>query len=289
VLRKKANKPTIAIIGAGNIASGLAASLRSAGYAIDEIVSRPRSSSLQRARKLAREIGSHAVTSNRAKLHSGVIWFCVPDREIAHAAKSLPENKWNGKIALHSSGALTSDELLILRRKGALVASVHPLMTFVRGSRPSLEGVPFAIEGDPKAARKARAVVRDLGGLPFTIKKENKPAYHAWGMFASPLFTALLAATERVAGAAGITAAQARKRMLPILHQTLANYGRLGAAESFSGPIMRGDVETVKKHLKILDGITGARNIYEALALGALRDLPAKNRRALEKILRAEH
>jgi predicted short-subunit dehydrogenase-like oxidoreductase (DUF2520 family) len=74
--------------------------------------------------------------------------------------------------------------------------------------------------------------------------------------------------------------------MLPILKQTLSNYARLGAAGSFSGPIARGDVATVEKHLKVLGKVPGTREVYIALARAALRDLPAKNRAALEKILR---
>jgi predicted short-subunit dehydrogenase-like oxidoreductase (DUF2520 family) len=60
----------------------------------------------------------------------------------------------------------------------------------------------------------------------------------------------------------------------------------LGAAGSFSGPFVRGDVATVQKHLQVLKGIPGAREIYVALARSALRNLPVKNRAALEKVLR---
>ena len=282
-------KPRITIVGAGNLAGALAMSLRRAGYGIDQIVSRGRASSLQRGRKLAREVGASAVTVARAKIRADVIWFCVPDGAIAGAAAALTSAAdWNGKLALHSSGALASDELAVLRERGAAVASVHPLMTFVRGSRPPLAGVPFAIEGSPKAARVARAIVRDLRGQPFTIPKAQKDAYHAWGMFASPLLTALLAATERVAGAAGVTRKAAQQKMLPILQQTLANYARLGAPRSFSGPIARGDVETVRKHLKVLRGVPSAREVYVSLARAALPDLPARNRKVLQEILRAE-
>ena len=82
----------------------------------------------------------------------------------------------------------------------------------------------FAIEGDQKAVRAARAIVLALRGQPFAIRKQQKEAYHAWGMFASPLLTALLAAGERVAGAAGVSRKSARQRMLPIL---AANSGEL--------------------------------------------------------------
>jgi predicted short-subunit dehydrogenase-like oxidoreductase (DUF2520 family) len=279
--------PRIAIVGAGNLAGALAVSLHAAGYGIEQIISRAEPASLRRARKLAHEVETFAVAIGRAQISSDVVWFCVPDGAIAAAAISLANTAdWKGKVALHSSGALTSDELAPLHELGASVASVHPLMTFVRGSRPLLSGVPFAIEGNPKAARTARAIVRHLRGDPFTIRKEHKVAYHAWGMFASPLLTALIAATERVAEAAGINRKAAKERMLPILEQTLTNYAWLGAPSAFSGPIARGDTATVEKHLKVLLEVPGAQEIYLALARAALRDLPTKNRAALEKTLK---
>ena len=283
---KQSAKPLITIVGAGNLASALATALRRAGYKIDQIVSRRSAASLRRARRLAREVGASAVAASRARIRAEIVWFCVPDGEIAAAAASLTgAAEWKGKVALHSSGALTSDELAVLGERGAAVASVHPLMTFVRGSRPSLAGVPFAVEGNPKAVREARAIVLRLHGQSFAIRKEKKVVYHAWGMFASPLLTALLAASERVALAAGVHRRAARERMLPILRQTLANYARLGAPGSFSGPIARGDAATVGRHLQVLLEVPEVREIYVALARAALRYLPAKNRAALEKIL----
>jgi predicted short-subunit dehydrogenase-like oxidoreductase (DUF2520 family) len=280
-------KPRITIVGAGNLASALAVSLHEAGYKIDPIISRGQTASMRRARRLAREVGTSAVVAARAQIRAEIIWFCVPDAAIADTARSLAgAADWSGKVALHSSGALTSDELAVLQQRGAATASVHPLMTFVRGSRASLVEVPFAIEGSRKAVRAARAIVMDLRGQPFSIRKQQKAAYHAWGMFASPLLTALLAAGERVAAAAGVSRTAARKRMLPILKQTLANYARLDAPQAFSGPIARGDLATVEKHLSVLRRVPGAWEVYIALARAALRDLPAKNRAGLEKILK---
>jgi predicted short-subunit dehydrogenase-like oxidoreductase (DUF2520 family) len=276
----------IAMIGAGNLAHTLALALQAANYTIDEIVSRANTASIKRAQGLAREVHAHAASIYRAQLRGEIVWFCVPDREIASAAKTLSEaTDWGGKIALHSSGALSSEELESLRKKGAAVGSVHPLMTFVRGSQPSLKGVPFALEGDAKALRAARGLVLRLRGEPFMIQKRHKEAYHAWGMFSSPLFVALLAAAERVARAAGIPRDEARRRMLPILRQTLANYEQIGAGASFSGPLARGDVATIKKHLHVLQNIRGARQAYAALAGSALRDLPVKDRSGVEETL----
>jgi predicted short-subunit dehydrogenase-like oxidoreductase (DUF2520 family) len=282
-----ATKPGIAIVGAGNLANALATSLHRAGYRIDGIVSRSGASSVRKARLLARKVSSTVLSPSQVK--SRIVWLCVPDGEIAHAAQLLrTSGEWSGRVVLHSSGALTSDELAVLRRRGASVASVHPFMTFVRGSQPTLAGVPFAIEGDVEAARMARGIVRRLRGQAFSIRKSEKVAYHAWGMFASPLLTALLAITEQVARAAGVRPKSARQRMLPILAQTIANYAALGAPGTLSGPIVRGDSDTVKKHLQVLGQVPAAREVYIALARASLRYLPAKNRAALEKILKGQ-
>src|SRR5258708_7938483 len=283
-------RPRVAILGgAGNLGTVLAISLHRAGYTVATVLAKSRGASLRRAATVARQAGAQASSDPSVLGSASVVWFCVPDAAIAPAALALAKSiRWRGKVALHSSGALTSDELSILQKQGAAVASVHPLMTFVRGSRPPLVDVPFALEGDHKAVRAARAIVRDLKGHSFTIRKTQKEAYHTWGMFASPLLTALLAATERVAGAAGVSPKTARQRKLPILTQTLANYSRLGAPRAFSGSIARGDVATVEKHLKVLQKVSGAREVYVALARTALCDLPAKNRAALEKILRTK-
>jgi predicted short-subunit dehydrogenase-like oxidoreductase (DUF2520 family) len=281
-----ARKPRIAIVGAGNLGAALAVSLHRAGYEIEACISRQRRTSLTKARQLAAEVGAQAVAGIPKNIQADVLWFCVPDSEIARTAESFLEStNWKGRVALHSSGALTSDELAPLREKGAVVASVHPLMTFVRGSRPSLAGVPFAIEGDAPAVRAARCIIKDLGGHAYPIRKTGKAAYHAWGMFASPLFTALLVTAEQVAGTAGMNRKSARQRMIPILLQTLANYASFDAADAFSGPIIRGDVETVKRHLRVLRRVPEARAVYVALARAALRHLPAKNKTRLEKAL----
>ena len=223
----------------------------------------------------------------QVRLDAGVVWFCVPDAQIAAAAKALTgAADWKSKIALHSSGALSSDELGALKRRGAAIASVHPLMTFVRGAQLSLTGVPFAVEGDAAAVRMAREIVRSLGGRAYTIRTKDKDAYHTWGTFASPLLIALLITGEHVAAAAGVNRNESRQRMLPILNQTLENYAALGAAGAFSGPIVRGDVDTVKRHLGMLRKLPQAREVYLALARSALKSLPTKSTDKLQKALR---
>ncbi len=280
-------KPEIAIVGAGNLGSALARALYTAGYRISEIVCR-RGGSKQRARRLAAQVRSRAVAVPQAKFAAEVVWICVPDSNIAACARELARlAEWKGKIALHPSGSLASDKLQALGRCGASVASAHPMMTFVRRSSPSLAGTPFAVEGDPVAVRVARRMVRDLGGVAFRIRPRDKALYHVWGTFASPLLIALLASAEHVAMAACVRSrAAARKRMLPILQQTLCNYGALGPDDAFSGPLVRGDVTTVQRHLRALGKLPSARQVYLALARACLQTLPVRNRRQLEKALR---
>jgi predicted short-subunit dehydrogenase-like oxidoreductase (DUF2520 family) len=173
-------KPRIAIVGPGRFGTALVVGLQQAGYRVVEIVSRDNAASRRKARALARQVDA-TWKSPGAALEADVIWFCVPDREIASAARHLARaTDWKSKIALHSSGALASDELGAVRMRGASVASVHPLMTFVNRSIPSLEGVPFALEGDARAVRLAGGIVRDLGGEAFAISK------HSWRRFWSP-------------------------------------------------------------------------------------------------------
>ena len=278
-------KPRVAIVGAGNLGTALGLALKQAGYAIEAVIARSRGAPLQKARGLAKQVGACASVDLSA-VRAELIWFCVPDVEIARVARSIEGGvEWKGRVALHSSGALSSDELADLRKRGAVVASVHPLMTFVRASRPSLAGVPFALEGDVVAVRMARRVVRNLGGDAYTIRKQDKAAYHAWGTFASPLLIALLATTEEVAALAGVHRKAAKQRMIPILQQTLANYEAFGAAGAFSGPIVRGDVDTVKRHLQVLCGSPTARVVYSELARAALRYLPVKHGNSLKRLL----
>jgi len=291
-------RPRITIVGAGNLGAALAMCLRQAGYVIDQIVFRDSRASRRKATALARTVGAWAVAIARAAIDSDVVWFCVPDDAIAEVARSVAQKAdWKGRVALHSSGALASDELAALQRLGAHVASVHPMMTFVAGSlqtgssqassQRSLAGVPFAIEGDVAAVRAGRAIVKELGGKAYAIRRQDKVAYHAWGTFASPLLTALLATTEHVAAAAGVNRREAKRRMLPILQQTLANYAALDAAGAFSGPIVRGDVETIRRHLRVLRKVPAAAEVYAALAKAAVRYLPGRRTRTVRKVLKA--
>ena len=287
--RNMPRRGTISIVGAGKLGSALALSLHESGFKIHEIISRGTPASRRVARSLARKVDARATTVDDPKTTAGIVWICVPDREIAPCARDLAASvrDWKGRVVLHASGALTSDELQVLRRRGAKVASAHPLMTFVHGAQPTLEGVGFAVEGDRAAVKVVREIVSHVGGEFFSIAKKHKVAYHTWATFASPLVTALLAMAEEVAASAGVARAEARRRMMPILRETLSNYALRGPAAGFSGAIIRGDAQTIGKHLQALKKIPGAGEVYRALARAALSNLPAGNRKVLNRTLRS--
>jgi predicted short-subunit dehydrogenase-like oxidoreductase (DUF2520 family) len=286
-------KPSVALVGAGKLAGFLGPALAQAGYEITEIITRERTGSMKHAQALARRVGAQAVTADRAALDANVLWFAAPDGEIQRAAESLARTEialrgktFRPRFAFHSSGALGSGELASLRKLGASVASVHPLMTFVPRSRPSLAGVPFAVEGDRPAVQAARAIVRELGAQSFVLPAQRKAAYHAWATMTSPLLIAYLITLEKAARAAGLAPEDARRMSLPIMRQTLENYARRGPAKSFSGPFVRGDAETVASHLTLLKRNPNTRAVYVALARAGLDWLPVKNRKKLQRLLK---
>ena len=279
-MRRK--KPTVAIVGSGNLGRVLALALRSAGYRVAEIVNR----SAPSAQALARKVGAKALAlDDRAPLTADVVWLCVTDDAIAAVSRSLAKSKteWDGKIVVHTSGAYSSRELSALKRKGAATGSAHPMNSFVKTSRPDLRGVPFAIEGDAAAVRAAHNIAASLGGEVFAIRAKDKVAYHAMGAFTSPLLVSLLSTGERLGKAAGLS--QPRSVMQRILRETIENFLKNGGEAAFSGPIKRGDIKTVSRHLRGVRRVPGALPIYQALALTAVGKLPGKNKPAMKKLL----
>lgn len=280
--RRRTRPGTITLIGAGNLAHALGPALRAAGYAIDAIAARETASSRRRAAMLARNTGARVVPLAQITPQSDIIWLCHTDDALADTALLLSRKPgWKGKIIFHSSGALSSDVLAPLRRKGAHVGSLHPMMTFVPGTTPRMSEVPFAVEGDREAIASAKTIAKNLGAEVFEIKKRSKTLYHALGSFSSPLLVATLVTAERVGRAAGLSISQTRKVMGPILWQTLKNYRERGAAAAFSGPIKRGDLNTIRRHLRELKRVPGAGEVYRALVKSALMDLPSARKREL--------
>jgi len=281
-----ATPKSITLIGAGNLAQALGPALKAAGYRIEVVAGRNRAESQRRARLLARRLGAKWCSVEQVKPTSDVVWLLHTDDALATTAQTLARaGDWRGKVALHSSGALSSDVLQPLKKAGAQTASLHPMMTFVAGTSLEMSKVPFAVEGDRAALAAAKQIVRRLHAEIFPIRKSAKVLYHALGSFSSPMIVATLVTAERVGRAAGLSLPQTRKVMAAILQQTLKNYMERGPAAAFSGPIKRGDLETVRRHLRALKRVPEAGEIYRALVRSALRDLPSVRKKELLRLV----
>lgn len=278
------NKPSIAFVGAGALASAMAVLLHRRGYQITDIVSRTGKS----AQKLARSVGAKASRLGARPTSADVLWIAVPDAEIEKCASKLAESGVRARIALHSSGASPSGVLKALGACGAKLASAHPMMTFVAGKPPSMRGVWWALEGERPAVRMSSQIAKDLGSETFEISAAQKALYHAFGAMISPMLVSELTAAGALGVAAGVPRAKLQSVMRPIVERTLANLFANGGAASFSGPLRRGDVETIAQHVSALKKTPRERDVYLALAKYATNALPTKKKQAIIRLLNSQ-
>jgi predicted short-subunit dehydrogenase-like oxidoreductase (DUF2520 family) len=266
---------TISIVGAGRVGRTLGNRLRELGWRIGAVVTRSRASS----RAAVRAIGAGAPHARltRAVFDADIILVATPDGAIARVASELARiggSESRGKVVLHVSGGLDSSALAPLARRGAAVGSLHPMQTFTGLASPKLDGVIFAVEGDPRARRAAQQIARYLGGVPVTIKGACKPAYHAAAALVAGHALGLLEAATQILVRAGFTRRRATAALLPLTRQMLDNFERLGPRAAWTGPIARGDFAVVAKHAKALEQFPREfRRAYVALSLLAGRAL----------------
>ena len=260
---------SVAVIGAGNWGLSLIAALRQSGIGTCEVVGRN--------------------GWRRAKLDARVLWICVPDAAIAGVVEKIVARRGTGlrgQLVVHSSGALSASLLGPARRAGARIAAVHPVMTFPTREMVPLKGVMFGIEaGSATVRRELSALIRSLGGVPFTIQTDAKALYHAAGVLASPLLVSSITAAIEAAQLAGLDVGTATAWVRALAETTAANVFTRGPRRSFSGPFARGDAETIRLHLRALAAHPVLADVYCSLARHAVAALPVKNRRALKKAL----
>lgn len=267
---------SIAVIGMGNWGTSLVAALVSAQIPLHEVVVRKKSARIPP--------GVNVTTLDVAVLDAQLIWLCVPDRMIAEIAAHVVRRRkqqglgMKGQILVHSSGVLSADALRVAKSAGALVGSIHPLMTFPARKPVPLAKVPFSVEASTDLSRPLFALVRTLGGSPFRILSESKALYHAAATMASPLLLSALVAAQQTAVLAGMSSDQAAKLLGPMAARTVANFLDEGPLKSFSGPIARGDAETIELHLRALSKHPNLADTYRALALNAVEYLPSTNK-----------
>ncbi len=201
--------PRIAIVGAGRLGTALAAALRDAGIPVD---------------------GPHGRGFDGSS--ADAVLLCVPDAQIAAAAACVTP----GVLVGHCSGATGLGVL-----DGHEGFGLHPLMT-VPASGADFTGAGCAIAGSSDRARSlARHLAECLGMTPFTVADEDRAAYHAAAAIASNLLVALEADAERLAASAGVP----REALVPLVRASVENWVRDGGRRALTGPIARGDEETV--------------------------------------------
>lgn len=240
----------IAIIGAGRAGTALAVSLAANGYKVSAVASR----SFASAKKLSSLInGCTAYNSIQAAVDSAsVVFIAVPDSVIEEVASSL---RWReGMYAVHLSGAHTSSLLESAKDNGAHIGVFHPLQTFSGGITKSdvMKGVTFAIEASPPLLEYLREIAHSLGGNPVIIDAKYKALYHASAVMASNYLITLLKNAADMWEAFGVKRSEAITALSPLVMQTVKNASDTGVTQALTGPIARGDAETIEKHLKAI-------------------------------------
>jgi len=274
----------IAIVGAGNWGSSLAAAVLNSGIPLLEVV-------VRRANDRRRKFGeSSVVLMKDAALDADVIWLCVPDREIVPVVERLVELRrdLDGQTVLHSSGAMTVKILDLAKRAGASVGGIAPVCSFPTRDPVSLSGVNFVVEATSERTRKKlSALVEKLGGAPLRVHSAKKVLYHAAATMASPLLVSAAHAAVQAAQLAGLAKSDAEAVVAALALGSLRNYVERGSDQSFSGAFARGDAGTVELHLRALLAHPTLHAVYLELARHAVDSLPVRNRAELEKLLSA--
>lgn len=244
----------------------------------------------------ARELPTHG----SERLH---LFFCVPDRALGDAARSwaaaldgaglLPDGPGEAqgpvlRAAFHTSGSRPASALSPLSEagggRGPGLASLHPLCAVPAPDPEAFRGVTFGVEGESDAVEEASELARRIGRRAVRVDPGEKGRYHAGAVLASNLLVACFGAGLRQlrdATAGGASAAD----LLPLARSALAGVERRGPADGLTGPVVRGDLETVARHLEALDPC--ARSLYACLTSELLRqaDLEPSLRRAAEELL----
>lgn len=258
----------IAIIGAGRLGTALGFSMARTGYIIASVTDR----NLDAAEATKQVIGQGAATQNNitAASDADVIILTTPDKILKTCTAELSSSSinWKGKIVLHCSGHHSSLILLPLQEKGASTASCHPIQTFAdkKPSAREFRGIYFGLEGNGQALDWAKDLVFRLGGKEFMLKKENKALYHAACSLASNGLVAVLYAAVSTARKGGLDEKAALTILSPLIQKTLQNVKIFGIEKALTGPVIRGDFETVEDHLAALEAFPDLHKTYLALA-----------------------
>ena len=242
--------PVIGIVGAGAVGTALGVALDRAGWTVGAVASRDPA---RRERFRSLVPGARAFAEATALLDEAeLIILAVPDDAIPRLAASL--RMYSGQAMIHTSGALGADVLAPAMAAGTQVGAFHPLVAFADTELAvgALRGATVAIEGDDQLADLLARMADALGANAVRLVPGTKAAYHAAAVLAAGGFVALLDAIAELGRVAGLDEAGSLAIYGRLVEQTLVNARALGIARALTGPMTRGDVGTLDRHLATL-------------------------------------
>jgi predicted short-subunit dehydrogenase-like oxidoreductase (DUF2520 family) len=245
-------KPSFAIVGCGKVGMALGIFLTRAGYNPAGFASK----SLSTARHLADIVSSDHISDIpwHVTRSADVVFITTPDSAVAETCSLISQNAGfaDQAIVLHCSGALSSSVLSSAKTCNAWTGSMHPLQSFASADYRSnpFEGIIVSIEGEDPAVKIAKTIAADLGGTAVTLLTEAKTLYHASAVAASNYLVTLIDFAVQLIQEAGIDRKDAFSLLKPLIEGTLSNIEKVGVRKALTGPIARGDVKTVQKHME---------------------------------------
>lgn len=254
MLHSSGMKPSVGIVGCGRVGTALAKTLGDRGYAIVGVSCLHRPS----AQRLADLCGISDATDRPWEItrRADVVFLTTPDGVIESVCESISQQDGfsPSAVVLHCSGAHASTVLTSARKSGASIGSMHPLQSFasVDITQNPFKGIRVAIEGDPDAVSMAAQIAWDLEALPLQIVTEGKPLYHAAAVVASNFLVTLMGVAFRLIQQAGVPPEEAFAVLKPLIEGTLANIDQVGVQQALTGPVVRGDVQTVETHIQAI-------------------------------------
>lgn len=209
---------------------------------------------------------------------SDTLFVTTPDGVICEVWDCIKKMSVKDKIICHFSGALSSDVFIGAPETGASVCSFHPMLAFSDrlGSYKNLGGTFFAAEGDNKAVGALEGLFESLGNTVCLIDKSKKPLYHTAASVLSNEVVALLDLGYSLLEKCGFSRSEAVKAAGSLVLGNIENVLENDCVNALTGPVERGDVQTVKKHLQSLEG--NDRLIYLSLAIRLVKLAQAKNK-----------
>jgi predicted short-subunit dehydrogenase-like oxidoreductase (DUF2520 family) len=265
---------TVAIIGAGRVGSSVGFLLKRAGYAVTAVAARTAAT----AEKAVAFIGGGEPLADviKAASKAEIVFITTPDRDIREVCNTISTGGGlkRGSLAVHMSGAHSLEFLNAARTAGSYRAAIHPLQSLASREQgiKNLPGSYFRIEADSEALKMAKEIVKALGGIELVMPKwssdkESTALYHAGAVVVSNYFVALVDYGLKFYQALGADKKDALKAVLPLIRGTLDNIETLGIPDALTGPIMRGDTQTVRDHLDAMQKRTPElMGLYKELA-----------------------